>query len=136
MDNFKKISSAVKLAQEEARTARQLGSGLACRVVIQMPEFDAADPDFAFLRDDLAGLLVVSQAETIPAESSESASSTTKPEWRYEQPFQVDVKGQIVEGNVVVLPPVDEKCVRCWKFTAEEGNLPCSQCREAIAERL
>jgi isoleucyl-tRNA synthetase len=136
MDNFKKISSAVKLAQEEARTARQLGSGLACRVVIELPELDAADRDFAFLRDDLAGLLVVSQAETIPARNPESASSSTELEWRYEQPFQVDVKGQIVEGKVVVLPPTGEKCVRCWKFTAEEENLPCSQCREAIAERL
>ncbi|KJX93024.1 isoleucyl-trna synthetase like protein [Zymoseptoria brevis] len=138
MEAFKKVSSAVKVAQEEARTARLLGSGLACRVVVQLPAgFDvAADGDFAFLREDLAGLLVVSQAEVIPAANLEATSSEDNPEWRYEQPFEVEVKSQMLEGKVIVLPPAGEKCVRCWKYTAEEENLPCSQCRVAIAEQL
>jgi isoleucyl-tRNA synthetase len=137
MDAFKKISSAVKVAQEGARTARQLGSGLACSVLVRLPaEVEATDSNLGFLREDLAGLLVVSQAEVVHVGSEEPVLSSAEPEWRYEQPFELDVKGETVRGNVVVLPPTGEKCVRCWKYTAEEENLPCSQCCEAIAEKL
>lgn len=135
---FRMISSAVKTAQEEARAARQLGSGLGCRVVLCLHnEAGTAEREVAWLSTaDLASLLVVSRAELQPWDYSPAEDV----EWRYEQPISTGTSdgshGQNIWGRVLVLPPAGEKCVRCWKYTAEEQTLPCASCREAIAETL
>lgn len=134
MKTFRAISSAVKIAQEEARAARQLGSGLACKVVICLHQnVDIAQQDLAWLRTaDLASLLVVSQAELRTGQYS----SSEKAEWQYAQPIASDSQEHSTLGKVIVSPPEGEKCVRCWKYTAEDQTLPCGPCREAVLEAL
>lgn len=135
---FRMISSAVKIAQEEARAARHLGSGLACKVVICLhKEVSVAHEDLAWLQTaDLASLLVVSQVELQPWDYSLSRTSA----WQYEQSFSRGTSAEssehLAQGRVIVLPPEGEKCVRCWKYTADDQALPCASCREAIAETL
>ncbi|CAK4032323.1 related to isoleucine--tRNA ligase [Lecanosticta acicola] len=130
---FRKVSSAVKIAQEEARSARHLGSGLACEVAIHLSQnAEKLATDLTWLRrDELPGLLVVSDVQIL---SSGEEEATREADWRYEQPFEFASRGGQVTGKVVVLPPIGEKCVRCWKYTAEEANLPCAPCVEALVE--
>lgn len=132
---FRSISSAVKIAQEEARAARQLGSGLACKVLICLNNDIKLDhEDLAWLQTaDLASLLVVSQAGL---QSEDHAVSVKQPGWQYEQPIRKDTQEQSTLGKVMVMPPEGEKCVRCWKYTAEDQTLPCAPCREAVLEAL
>lgn len=128
---FRKVSSAVKIAQEEARTARHVGSGLACEVKVHIAEdVDALAKDLKWLSSDqLPGLLVVSGVQIMS-----KTEQTREAEWRYEQPFELAWNGRDVAGKVVVLPPTKEKCVRCWKYTAEEKDIPCASCAEALVE--
>lgn len=128
---FRRVSSAVKIAQEEARTARHVGSGLACEVEVQIAEdVDALAKDLKWLRSDqLPGLLVVSGVQIMS-----KTDRTREAEWRYEQPFELEWNGKNIAGKVVVLPPTKEKCVRCWKYTAEEKDVPCADCAQALNE--
>jgi hypothetical protein len=36
---------------------------------------------------------------------------------------------------VQVLPPRMSKCVRCWQYTAQDGETPCARCQTALAEK-
>ncbi|EME89347.1 uncharacterized protein MYCFIDRAFT_125245 [Pseudocercospora fijiensis CIRAD86] len=132
---FRAISAAVKVAQEEARTAGLLGSGLACRVEIALPtHFDPAESSFSWLRkDELANLLVVSEAEALQL-SNAPHNKERNEEWRYEQPVELHIGGNVVHGKVAVLPPRAKKCPRCWKYTAEEEEVPCAPCREVLVD--
>ncbi|KXT08861.1 hypothetical protein AC579_6754 [Pseudocercospora musae] len=132
---FRALSAAVKVAQEEARTARLLGSGLACRVEVSLPPcFDPANSKFSWLRqDELANLLVVSEAEVMPL-SNATRSQEPNEEWRYEQAVELNFGGSSVRGTVAVLPPRAKKCPRCWKYTAEEEEVPCAPCREVLVD--
>lgn len=134
---FKALSAAVKIAQEEARTARLLGSGLACRVEVHLPvEIDITTPQLGWLQGpELAALLVVSEAEVVHLASYTSEPKVDGP-WRYEQPFEIALDEGVSAGKVVILPPRASKCPRCWKYTAEEENVPCGPCREVLAEML
>ncbi|KAF2173338.1 hypothetical protein M409DRAFT_17278 [Zasmidium cellare ATCC 36951] len=138
LDVFNPLNAAVKSAQEEARAARQLGSGLACKIEIYLPQHAQVILSPCHWLDDgqLPGLLVVSQAELKLVEDIEEDVLPKSTEWRYEQSFEYDWGGEVVTGKVFVLPPEGEKCVRCWKFTAEEEGLPCGQCREVLAETM
>ncbi|KAK4637218.1 Isoleucine--tRNA ligase [Fulvia fulva] len=142
LELFRSINSAVKLAQEDARGARKLGNGLASEVEIYLPDSLLSSKSGSWLKqNDLAGLLVVSKA-TVYSTSDHKADSGNVAEvgeesWHYSRPI-VYSTGQATElgseMRVVVVPPEHEKCVRCWKYTAEEKTVPCSQCVEALAE--
>ena len=126
LDVFKRLSASVKLAQEEARNAGKLGSGLACEVEVNLPATAAMKSYVQEWKDngELADLLVVSQASL--------ASDTTKreTEWRFEQPIEG------CEGaSIAVLPPTKHKCVRCWKYTAKEAESPCQRCLGVVKEK-
>ena len=138
LETFRHVSSHVKLAQEEARTAGKLGSGLACKVEIQLP--DTAAPSMLSFheqwtvtdkRGELADLLVVSQAHIV-FKDSEGKHDIPKADWSFEQSFEAQT--QDVKGKVVVMPPEKEKCVRCWKYTAEEKDVPCQRCQTVLQE--
>jgi isoleucyl-tRNA synthetase len=143
--SFDQISRAVKLAQEQARSAGKLGSGLACRVVIVGRQDNgqataSLTEAFAELGDELAPLLVVSEAQvewTKDPESLEIRSESAGEAWRFEAP--VEVRGADGEDHVVakvqVLPPLMSKCVRCWQYTAENEETPCGRCQMALAEK-
>lgn len=131
---FNDLSTAVKLAQEAARMDGKVGSGLACKVEVQLPKEAAT-----YLRkhldqwrsdEELADLLVVSQAVVKVSEDLVAASA----EWRYEQSFEAGTVERPAEGKVIVLPPDQLKCVRCWKYTADEEGTPCKRCQDVLHE--
>ena len=132
LELFRRLSAAVKIAQEEARSAGCLGSGLACKVEIYLPDDsnDTLRPPFDYwgTTGELADLLVVSQV-ALKNDGDTGAESA----WRYEHSFGLGSGG--AEGKVAVLPPEKEKCVRCWKYTADEKESPCQRCREVLEER-
>lgn len=150
---FDALSRAVKLAQEQARSAGKLGSGLACRVVVvgrgdvEANETRKLISNVPGLESELASLLVVSEVQTIWTEEelkTESVEGEGEGEdaslsWRFEAPVEVlqgENEGQEkVVVKVQVLPPRMSKCVRCWQYTAEDGETPCGRCRTALAEK-
>ncbi|KAH9826805.1 putative class-I aminoacyl-tRNA synthetase family protein [Teratosphaeria destructans] len=125
--SFKQLSAAVKLAQEEARTAGKLRSGLACKVLVETG--DSADSALVrhaqqwYKGGELADLLVVSQVELVP--KSEARRTAEEPHWSFRQAVSLDV-------SVYVVPPDAEKCVRCWKFTAEREGELCGRCEHVV----
>ena len=137
LEDFRSLSAAAKLAQEEGRNAGKLGSGLACDVVIlaPTPSTDNAKQSFAQAlqswskSSELADMLVVSHATVIGDESEyESALNAV---WKYEQEFEtLTTKG----GRIAVVAPKKQKCVRCWKYTAETTEEPCQRCRDVLEE--
>lgn len=116
LEEFSRFSAAVKLAQEDARRAGHLKNGLNCKVEISAPS-----ESIKHWRDELATLLVVSQAD-LSADSVPTSAS-----WRYEQ--------QVGSMTVAVLPPDGEKCVRCWKSTAPTTDTPCERCQHVLQEQ-
>ena len=140
---FRQINMAVKVAQEAARNSGHLRNGLACKVEVHLPK-QIEDTFNQSIRqgttdDELASLLVVSQAQIrVLSDQSDHilTSDGPHPVWRHEQHVEFDFSSESLQGKVVVLPPEGEKCVRCWKHTAEEANLPCPRCRTVLAESL
>jgi len=129
LDVFYDLSAAVKLAQEEARQAGNLRSGLACKIEVHLPDTpERHHIERWFRRGELADLLVVSQVSVRAAKDKDSASNAA---WSYDQLFEINGD----EGKVVVLPPDHHKCVRCWKYTAVEAEQPCGRCRGVLREQ-
>ncbi|KAK4986446.1 isoleucine-tRNA ligase [Elasticomyces elasticus] len=146
-----KVSDAVKAAQEEARRAGKIGSGLACRVELHLPK----DTNYATTRvltdleesDELSELLVVSDAKIVLSdlppeerydeeeeeEEDEDGNPIERkprppPAWSFEVSFDVGDDESSATGKAVVLPPLDEKCIRCWQYLADEKDTLCGRC--------
>lgn len=142
---FQAISTAVKVAQERARAAKVLGNGLACRVEIHTPSpVSPTSSRLQFVEElerELPAMLVVSGVcwtqhdvvEGVPI-SINTESAELGDAWRFEQPVEIKCEGKTLTGKVVVLPPAHEKCVRCWKYVAEEKAVPCAACRKVLVE--
>jgi isoleucyl-tRNA synthetase len=140
---YEAVSLAVKAAQEEARNARNLGSGLACNVELYLPERlrDLTTQLIWANEHDLANLLVVSQvsikwmADHVPKMSTTGGGS-----WSTEaevSPVNVWLQAEDDwKGRVMVRPPSAHKCPRCWKYTAESETMLCTPCQESIVEQL
>jgi isoleucyl-tRNA synthetase len=162
LDSFGQLSRSVKFAQEQARSAEKLGSGLACRVLIS----GRGIPDNQTRRliskipggeSELAAMLVVSEVETAwtkEGEEAEAESESAMEEsvvvvegetgsgeseaWCFEEPVWLTIERSNWEKanvKVRVLPPRMSKCVRCWQYTAEDGETPCGRCQTALAEK-
>jgi isoleucyl-tRNA synthetase len=152
---FGTVSSAVKSAQESARRAGRLGSGLACRVELQLPRETASVP-LALLSDlhntdELAELFVVSDADIVPLDPEYRRSiaeqepdeelrrillSPDEPAWKFECEFECGDDKTPAKGKAVVLPPIAEKCIRCWQFTSAEADSLCGRCVEVVGEQV
>jgi isoleucyl-tRNA synthetase len=162
---FGRLSSWVKMAQEEARRDGHLKSGLACKVRIQIP-FLPTDPTLArhirhwHERGELPDLLVVSQVEVVTEKDLDLASeasgtreasqaregqaegSRPAPAWCYNHRIESYGKiemngapGWCKDTAVYVLPPEGEKCVRCWKMTAPAPETVCQRCLDVVREK-
>lgn len=123
---FSKLSATVKLAQEAARQAGKLKSGLACKVKITVSDVTGREL-LGLLKQwqhsgELADLLVVSQVDVVANGEIDAASA-----WHFEQDGG--------DFKVMVLPPDGARCVRCWKFTAEEEGGPCLRCQAVLKEK-
>ncbi|OQN96119.1 hypothetical protein B0A48_18034 [Cryoendolithus antarcticus] len=153
---FRAISAATKIAQERARAVGKLGSGLACRVEVKShpsggSEMGINDRFIQRTRSlldsgELAAMLVVSQAAMVlPISGSpvgnDAVGQASTADWSFEEPVMVKLSSNSGEatdftvGSVVVLPPQQSKCVRCWQYTAENEETPCERCLRAVAEQ-
>ena len=147
------VSKDVKTAQEDARRAGRLGSGLACRVEIQLPRETAAEPLTLLMdlrsNDELSELFVVSDADVVPAdpefrkqlvdaeedeEIREIIRERENPAWRFSVEFECGTKELPAKGLAVVMPPLGEKCVRCWQYLADEPDTLCGRCVGVVGE--
>jgi isoleucyl-tRNA synthetase len=156
MKTFNTVSTAVKAAQESARRAGRLGSGLACRVELQMPR-ETGRVMLALLSDlgttdELSELFVVSEATMVPddpdfrrkiaeQEPDEKLRAMLlepeeTPAWRFEAEFECGDEGAPATGKAVVLPPNGEKCIRCWQFTSDEPDSLCGRCTDVVSEDI
>ena len=121
-------TSAVKAAQEIARTARVMGSGLECRVELRIPQSPAQGEAASFFEElarsgELEALLVVSGVDVVTVREGEieieNESEKEGQGWRYKQSFTV--------GNgtatAVIMPPTAAKCPRCWRYKAEQAEV-------------
>lgn len=156
-DIMGRVSSAVKLAQETARRAGKIGSGLACEVEIHVPA--GASEDIKAIiseldaQEELAEFLVVSAVDVLPAEAESqqiiNEAAVKDPVfgrfaeerllWRQNVPWSEQAtfscgesSGPEVLGKVVVLPPMQSKCERCWKYTAHKEEAVCHRCQEVL----
>lgn len=149
---LQRVSTAVKAAQEEARRAGKLGSGLASSVRVHVKHGTEAWPLMMDLEesDELSELFVVSDAVVVEMdeevrkqqlemeteEEAEIRELMENPEWKFEAEFDcgVDLDGKRVTGKVEVCPPVGEKCVRCWQYIADEPDTLCGRCVDIVGE--
>jgi len=126
-------TSAVKAAQEIARTARVMGSGLECRVELRIPQSAAHDEAANFLeelvrRGELEALLVVSGVRVVRVSEEKEELGEGKEEaegveegWKYEQAFEVQgAGGSAGRATAVVMPPDGAKCPRCWRYKSAQ----------------
>jgi isoleucyl-tRNA synthetase len=153
---FNTVSTAVKAAQESARRAGRLGSGLACRVELQMPR-ETGRVMLALLTDlgatdELSELFVVSEATMVPddpdfrrkiaeQEPDEKLRAMLlepeeTPAWKFESEFECGDEGTPATAKAVVLPPNGEKCIRCWQFTSDEPDTLCGRCTDVVSEDI
>lgn len=123
------INSAVKAAQEQGRADKNLGQSLACEVEIQFLENLESQAISRLPSSFWEQVLVVSKVHL-----TEQAGDKA---WQYKQ----EVHDSKHIANVFVYPPTQEKCARCWTYSAPkpsgEDELPlCGRCTKAVEMSL
>ncbi len=114
---------AIKAAAELARADKLMGSSLGCSVILEVPEGDALS-DLRKHKDELEAMFVVSSVglnASIPAAS----------EWSFSQEFETAG----VQCKAWVLPPVQAKCPRCWRYVAPAEDTLCGRCEDVARGR-
>ncbi|KAK3075995.1 isoleucine-tRNA ligase [Teratosphaeriaceae sp. CCFEE 6253] len=135
---YRTLSTAIQSAQEQARRAGKIKSGLACKVEIHVPAED--DSRWHVLgwdrKGELADLFVVSQAAVVRTggDGERLGPSAVPAAWRFEHDIEdtESASGSRYGMKVVVLPPEGEKCIRCWQYTAEQKDEPCGRCQDVL----
>ncbi len=113
---------AIKAASELARADKVMGSSLGCAVVLEVPEGPALAALEAY-RPELEAMFVVSSVALnapVPADKA----------WGYSQAFEAAG----VSCNAWVLPPVEAKCPRCWRYVAPAEDELCNRCNHVVEE--
>lgn len=125
------VNSAIKAAQETARSKRLMGSPLQSFVYLSLPTSVSLFGRYPIkeLRDlFVASSLSIGQEESVPDEVS-------KAEWSFSEHFELP-DGQ--KGTAYVYAPQDSKCPRCWRFRAhkdsENEDPLCGRCVSAVEE--
>lgn len=130
--------AAIKIAQERARAEKKIGSGLECSVLISLPpQVDKIVTELlcATREEELSGIFVVSEVKVLDTEEAQSIVKGTRPAWQFEESFNGRIEGQRSgAAKVVVLPPTQHKCPRCWRFVAPEPEVLCHRCEGVIKE--
>lgn len=148
-----KVHDAIKAAQEVLRRDKKLGSGLACRVLLELPagggvglEAEAVFLTFfdkAARSGELSAMYVVSGVEVVtitesePSTEVEAEAEAGAEAFSCVKEFRIDIdiddnklpdgrgrgRGRVVEGRVRVLPPNKGKCPRCWRYEVEKSKV-------------
>ena len=116
------IRSAVRYALEYARSNKDVGSSLQCSCIIQIKHnyMSVADVLHRY-EDELADIMGVSTVGLNWAVPTDVA-------WSYNQAFALNDWN----GEVYIIPPVAEKCPRCWKYQSEAENTLCTRCKSVV----
>ena len=131
-----RANGAVKIAQEEARAAKKMGSSLQSEVLFQVSEAPTTNGSDAFeslthYRSDLETVLVVSGVSVSKGTLSTALESDN---WAYRAEF--DLLGSKVTAHIHT--PQKLKCIRCWKYHADmkDGteDALCKRCEVVIEE--
>jgi isoleucyl-tRNA synthetase len=125
--------AAVKVAQEKARGEKKIGSGLECNVWVVLPEGKEDQFDHLGLEtDEIADVFVVSGVSVVGSTKVSEAIAAMNPPWSYEESFALGEEEGM--AKVIVLPPVEHKCQRCWRYLAPQPEDLCGRCEEAVEE--
>ncbi len=111
-------SAAIKIAQEQARAEKIIGSSLESSVILEVPS-EAAEV-FQRYADELESIFVVSSVEM---------NGQKEGDWTYSSTF--DAPGG--KATAWVLPPKDKKCPRCWRYVAPKEDELCGRCEQAVS---
>ncbi|KAF2756253.1 isoleucyl-tRNA synthetase [Pseudovirgaria hyperparasitica] len=142
------LNGAVKTAQEEARMSKNIASGLECDAWIVLPSKcgeEAAEHGFEELlrkiwpqdvAEGLANALVLSKVHLL----FDGQVDVDHTAWSFQKWFDIpesisSTRGTpSLRGCVVITPPSQSKCPRCWRYTApidKEESL-CQRCEEVV----
>ena len=111
-------NTAIKIAQEEARAKKIIGSSLESSVILQLPSQALAV--FERYADELETIFVV---------SSVAFGDQVEGAWKYSCDF--DVPGG--KGTAWVVPPKEHKCPRCWRYVAPVEDELCKRCEDVVS---
>ncbi|KAM3085365.1 isoleucine-tRNA ligase [Clarireedia jacksonii] len=107
--------AAIKVAQEEGRNQKIIGSSLESSVVLLLPE--QGQDLFKRYAEELESIFVV---------SSVSLGGDVEGDWKFSAEF--DAPGG--KGIALILPPRHAKCPRCWRYVAPAQDEICKRCEE------
>ncbi|XWW95390.1 hypothetical protein V2A60_003348 [Cordyceps javanica] len=116
------VHEAIKAGLEPARLAKEVGSSLQCSVVV-VTEDAGLLSCLAEYQDELDAMFVVSSV------SVNGPLPEQPPAWHYTTNLQED---RFRGTTVHVLPPVQAKCSRCWRYQAEEEEGLCGRCETEV----
>ncbi|KAB8290372.1 hypothetical protein EYC80_010805 [Monilinia laxa] len=116
--------TAIKTAQEEARSQKIIGSSLESSVLLDLPS--QSQEVFKRYADELENIFVVSSVEI--------GGDANRGDWKFSAPLSPPGSPkQDFEGKVWVLPPKDKKCSRCWRYLAPVEDELCGRCDNITA---
>jgi isoleucyl-tRNA synthetase len=123
--------SAVKQAQETARLAKKMASGLECDVKITLPVNAAADALEVFSKRSSSEFEEAFVVSSVGIEtgtlSGRSETNLEGDAWQVVAHF--DVQSTSGAPAVVQLrPPSRDKCPRCWRYLAPQVDTLCKRC--------
>ncbi|CCU81854.1 unnamed protein product [Blumeria hordei] len=114
-----KANAAIKLSQERARSQKLIGASLESSVYLDLPP--PAVLVFQRYKKELDSIFVVSSVEF---------GASPDAEWKFDAKF--DAPGGT--ATAWVLPPKDNKCLRCWRYLAPTPDKLCSRCEELVTD--
>lgn len=129
-------NTAVKAAQELARSEKQMGSSLQCSVLLNIDISKTTDhqPNLKSLteyKDELESLFVVSSVDI--SMGTEVPSSVATAAWHYATKFSMPDGSQT---TAYVYAPAKAKCARCWRYVAPtdvtEEEALCDRCLNVL----
>ncbi|RKF76072.1 Isoleucine--tRNA ligase [Golovinomyces cichoracearum] len=114
-------SGAIKIAQEQARSQKLIGSSLESSIILELPS--SAIATFNRYINELDSIFVV---------SSVKLGTSPKSDWKFSSNF--DAPGG--QGTAWVTAPKSKKCPRCWRYVSQNDSELCVRCEEVIANTL
>lgn len=116
------IRGAVRYALEYARSDKAVGSSLQCACIIHVHRNYLTVADcldrYQDELEDIMGVSTVGLNWAVPPDAA----------WSYNQAFGLNDWN----GEVTIVPPVSEKCPRCWKYQSEQEDTLCKRCEKVV----
>lgn len=118
-DTIKKVRDGVLLAMEKGRSEKVIRSSLGTRVYLDVPQGQTLDLLYKY-QEHLPAIFITSDVII-----NDDPTALDNCEWKY--PFRV--------GNVeiTIVPPNQEKCPRCWQYTAPTPESLCRRCDDVLS---